>query len=348
MTKLLGAYKAQIAKKEDRDMCTVYTVKVIGEDGSHCVQRRYTDFANFRESFGWTYPGVPEMPPKSIFRKACSSRFNERRDLALRKLLEAAVEVDPFASHAALQQLLGVKRQDSSFFKDLSGMTMSSHAGATLATLEKTGHIASSSKILLVTSSVLGNSACSRAANGFIEAIQDNVSGVQVATVDLTKMATDGTMPPYTATDSLSTHSPLGEALVIAVREDSATQHECSNRLTEQFLDADVYVFAVPMCNLDLPSHLKHWMSHVLQPQKTFDPVTGCGILKSKVGFVVSSSCSGLLGSPVDRVTPTLQKFFGQCLEDPQHVYYTNINGMPNASDLIARAVDDMKSQARL
>lgn len=56
---------------------------------------------------------------------------------------------------------------------------------------------------------------------------------------------------------------------------------------------------------------MKQWFDHVVQPHQTFDPATNKGLLEGKRAFVVACSGNGLIGSPVDHLTPYMTQILG-------------------------------------
>jgi hypothetical protein len=74
----------------------------------HVVQRRYMEFDQLSSEIRGKCPNLPELPPKSVFRKAFSKRFNDERERDLNKFISCAVGADPLLSDAALRRFLGL------------------------------------------------------------------------------------------------------------------------------------------------------------------------------------------------------------------------------------------------
>jgi FMN-dependent NADH-azoreductase len=160
------------------------------------------------------------------------------------------------------------------------------------------------SKVLFITSSPLGEySATFGTGKEFVKALEEKVKA-NVTTLDLS----DCTMAPFTATRVQAKFATWGGG------KDAAKDNkewEVTTALIKQMQDADVYVFAVPMWNLAIPNQLKLYLDHVVQPHQTFNPATNSGLLEGKRAFVIACSGNGLLGSPVDHVTPFMKMILG-------------------------------------
>lgn len=64
--------------------------------------------------------------------------------------------------------------------------------------------------------------------------------------------------------------NPVGHLSGTALMSPTAEQIALSDRLIEQYLNADVLVLGVPMYNFTVPSTLKAWFDHVLVARRTF------------------------------------------------------------------------------
>jgi len=206
--------------------------------------------------------------------------------------------------------------------------------------------LAQGCKILHVSASPMGeNSASLAVAESFLAAAKQQVGAV-VTHVDLAAMMQNGQLPPYTAARVKAKFATFGDADA-ALPSDVVEDWEFTKRLIDQCKAADVILFSVPMWNLGIPYSLKRWMDHIAQPHKTFDPATYQGLL-GKRGFVVSASGSGLLGGPMDHVTPYMKQFCGFVGITPALHTYVNGSVGEKKQENIAAAIAAMKTQACL
>eukprot|EP00927_Polykrikos_kofoidii_P069101 TRINITY_DN64493_c0_g1_i1.p1 TRINITY_DN64493_c0_g1~~TRINITY_DN64493_c0_g1_i1.p1 ORF type:complete len:271 (-),score=23.53 TRINITY_DN64493_c0_g1_i1:186-911(-) len=74
---------------------------------AHYVYKRFSDFEELDDRIRCKFPDLPEIPPKSFFRKRFSPRFMYGRMLRLGKYISAAVLADPLLSTPALYDFLG-------------------------------------------------------------------------------------------------------------------------------------------------------------------------------------------------------------------------------------------------
>ncbi len=90
-----------------------------------------------------------------------------------------------------------------------------------------------------------------------------------------------------------------------------------SDQLVEEFLNADRYIFGVPMYNLNIPSTLKAYIDQIVRAGKTFavGPNGYEGLVKDKKAlFITSSGGSFPPGSPMASYNfqePYLRAIFG-------------------------------------
>lgn len=122
---------------------TMYAIKVTGKDGEHTVHRRYSCFDTLREEMEEAGRQLPEMPPKSFFRKNVSAQFMLERAMGLREVVRAATAADPHAKSPALREFLGLEASTSSTMSrpdDLRKMivrTMSRPEGMNTCSIEE-------------------------------------------------------------------------------------------------------------------------------------------------------------------------------------------------------------------
>lgn len=98
---------------------TAYLIRVTNGERQHVVKRSYTDFRTLRckmvqrgvvdvLSDNGSRAPLPAMPPKSVFRRACSDRFMADRQQDLCELLAAILAADPLAEVPELRTFLGL------------------------------------------------------------------------------------------------------------------------------------------------------------------------------------------------------------------------------------------------
>ena len=106
----------------------------------------------------------------------------------------------------------------------------------------------------------------------------------------------------FTPSDKLSPHQK--EVLAL------------SNNLVQDLLDADTYVFGVPMYNFSVPAVFKAYIDLVVRAGKTFSYETGTpkGLLKDKQLIIVTASGADYSSGPMkgfDFVEPYTRAIFG-------------------------------------
>jgi FMN-dependent NADH-azoreductase len=106
----------------------------------------------------------------------------------------------------------------------------------------------------------------------------------------------------YTQSDKLSPHQKDVLAL--------------SDKLVQDLLDAETYVFGVPMYNFTVPGVFKAYLDLVVRAGKTFSFEGGApkGLLKDKQVVIVTSSGGDYSAAPMkafDFVEPYLRSIFG-------------------------------------
>jgi FMN-dependent NADH-azoreductase len=103
--------------------------------------------------------------------------------------------------------------------------------------------------------------------------------------------------------------------------EDKQTDHQKSvvaksNQFTQELLEADTYVFGVPMYNFTVPAVFKAYLDLTVRAGKTFSYVDGVpkGLLQNKRLIVVSSSGADYSEPPMSAynfVEPYLRVIYG-------------------------------------
>lgn len=81
-------------------------VSVAGLDVVTTVQRRYSEFALLHALMKPRFAELPDMPPKSQFRKRASGKFLDSRQEALDNFLRVAITLDPAIADPDLQLFL--------------------------------------------------------------------------------------------------------------------------------------------------------------------------------------------------------------------------------------------------
>lgn len=164
------------------------------------------------------------------------------------------------------------------------------------------------SKLLHIDSSGKGNASTTRVLTEYFAKIwkANNRDGV-VVTRDL--LATD--LPPITPEFTGAMFTPA-ESLTEAQKKALAP----SNELVEEVLEADTYIFGVPMYNFSVPGVFKLYIDQIVRAGKTFSYSTGIpeGLLKNKKLIVVTAHGADYTTSPMkelDFVEPYLRAIFG-------------------------------------
>ena len=139
------------------------------------------------------------------------------------------------------------------------------------------------SKLLFVTSSILGENSKSRAlGREFVEAWTRRHPGTQLVERDLVA----DSVPHVTG-------AVVGAAMTPAEQRspEQAEAAALADRLIEELEAADVIVIGAPMYNFTVPSALKAWIDHVVRAGRTFRYGANGpeGLLRGKKVFVVTA-----------------------------------------------------------
>ncbi len=164
------------------------------------------------------------------------------------------------------------------------------------------------SKLLHIDSSGKGTASTTRVLTEYFAKIwkANNRDGVVVSR-DL--LATD--LPPVTPEFTGAMFTPP-DALTDAQKQALAP----SNELVDEVLEADTYIFGVPMYNFSVPGVFKLYIDQIVRAGKTFSYSTGIpeGLLKNKKLIVVTAHGADYTTSPMkemDFVEPYLRAVFG-------------------------------------
>jgi len=186
------------------------------------------------------------------------------------------------------------------------------------------------SKLLFVSSSILGENSKSRALGlDFIDTWKRRHPGTAVVERDLVAE----TLPHVTG-------AVLGAALTPAEKRspEQAETAALADRLIEEIEAADVILLAVPMYNFSVPSTFKAWIDHIVRAGRTFrygaeGPV---GLLQNKKVFVVASRggvYSSGAGKSMDFHEPYLRGVLGFIgLKDVTFIYAEGLNISPETA----------------
>ncbi|MEA3252328.1 MAG: NAD(P)H-dependent oxidoreductase [Pseudomonadota bacterium] len=170
-------------------------------------------------------------------------------------------------------------------------------------------------KILLLTSSILGNGGQSRGlAEHFMHQAAER-GDVQITERDLVVDA----LPHLDSAEFAS--------WMVAEEERSAEQRELAARseaaLAELFAH-DVLVLAVPLYNLGIPSQLKAWFDRVLRAGQTFRYTENGpqGLVEGKRAVILAARGGQYVGTALDSQTPHLRHMLGLMgIEEVDFVY---------------------------
>lgn len=139
------------------------------------------------------------------------------------------------------------------------------------------------SKLLFVTSSILGENSKSRAlGREFVEAWTRHHPGTRIVERDLAAEA----VPHVTGTVFGAAVTPAGNR-----SPEQAEAAALADRLIEELEAADVIVLAAPMYNFSVPSTVKAWIDHVVRAGRTFRYGANGpeGLLRGKKVFIVTA-----------------------------------------------------------
>ena len=126
-------------------------------------------------------------------------------------------------------------------------------------------------------------------ANEYLDKVRENDSTVEIKTIDLWSMD----LPEFTG-DMMD-----AKYAVINGADPSDAQKEAWGKVTNifnDFVDADHYVFSVPMWNFNIPYKLKHFIDIVTQPglSWSYSPDDGYkGLMGGRTATVIYASGDG-------------------------------------------------------
>ncbi len=161
-----------------------------------------------------------------------------------------------------------------------------------------------STKVLVVTSSILGEHSQSRA---LADHLREGLAGRGDVTVTERDLIADEL--PHLGSDELSSWG-------VEPAERSAEQARLAGRsdaLIEELLEHDVLVLAVPLYNLGVPSQLKAWFDRILRAGKTFRYTEKGpqGLVEGKRALILATRGGQYVGTEMDSQTPHLMSMLG-------------------------------------
>lgn len=159
-------------------------------------------------------------------------------------------------------------------------------------------------KVLVVTSSILGHQGQSRALAERFKARAAQRDDLAVTERDLVALDL-----PHLGAEELQSWQAASEARTHAQRELAAR----SDALIEELLAHDVLVLAVPLYNLGIPSQLKAWFDRVLRAGETFRYTEQGpqGLVEGKRALILAARGGQYAGTEMDSQTPHLKTMLG-------------------------------------
>ncbi len=142
-------------------------------------------------------------------------------------------------------------------------------------------------KILQIVASPRGADSKSKAlSDAYLQSLKEKDANITIETIELWQ----ANLPEFEANKAAAKMTFFGDGEMNETRKsawDSVTE------ITQRFIDADEYVFAIPMWNGGIPYKLKQYIDIITQPGLLFgfDPEKGySGMLKNKKATVFYSS----------------------------------------------------------
>lgn len=161
-----------------------------------------------------------------------------------------------------------------------------------------------STKVLLLNSSILGDGGQSRALAEHFKTQVAQRDDITVTERDLVTQAL-----PHLQGDELA-------SWMVPEDQRDAAQHALAARseaLLDELFVHDVVVFAVPLYNLGIPSQLKAWFDRVLRAGRTFRYTENGpqGLLEGKRAVILAARGGEYVGTALDSQTPHLTHMLG-------------------------------------
>lgn len=122
--------------------------------------------------------------------------------------------------------------------------------------------------------------------------------------------------------------------------EQTRNKLELYNRFTDQFVQADKYIFVTPMWNLGLPSRLKTYIDTICVAGKSFKYTEKGpqGLLKNKKCLHIHASGGFHSNDPMNHADPYLRdimKFMG--VDDYRNIIIEGHGAIPDRADAIIK-----------
>ncbi|TFH87039.1 FMN-dependent NADH-azoreductase [Billgrantia azerbaijanica] len=161
-----------------------------------------------------------------------------------------------------------------------------------------------SRRILLVTSSILGEQGQSNALAAHLQARAAERDDVTLTHRDLVAEEL-----PHLGLEELSSWQVADEARSAAQRELAAR----SDALIEELQAHDVVVLGVPLYNLGIPSQMKAWFDRVMRAGRTFRYTESGpqGLVEGKRALILAARGGQYAGTELDSQTPHLKAMLG-------------------------------------
>jgi FMN-dependent NADH-azoreductase len=162
-----------------------------------------------------------------------------------------------------------------------------------------------------------------RVSSCLLEALRDEDDSLEVTTLDLFR----ADLPSVAGKNIESKYRLMTGQAIDDAHQESWSQIE---RTIQQFLEADVYLFTVPMWNLGIPYALKYYIDAIVQPGYLFRYTADGqveGLVKDKTMLLVVSSGSDYTTEPYasfNFVESYLRAIFGFVGLTDVHVFHAN------------------------
>ncbi|WNL40050.1 NAD(P)H-dependent oxidoreductase [Halomonas sp. PAMB 3232] len=177
-----------------------------------------------------------------------------------------------------------------------------------------------STRVLLVTSSILGEHGQSNALAEHFKTQAEAREGVEVSVRDVVKYPL-----PHLALDELGAwQTPVNER-----SDEQMRLAAISDKMLFELRESDVIVLAVPMYNLGVPSQLKAWFDRVLRAGETFRYTENGpqGLIEGKRAIILAARGGMYAGTEMDSQTPHLKSMLGLMgLTDVNAIYAEGLN----------------------
>ncbi len=186
-------------------------------------------------------------------------------------------------------------------------------------------------KLLHIDASILGPRSVSRELSALIV---ERLTAGQDADVTYRDLAAEDL--PHLALATLPAAHPASK-MAGPLEGSAQTIRDDSDRMLQEFLDADVVVIGAPMYNFTISTQLKAWIDRIIIPGTTFRPAAGGveGLAKGK-RVVVALSRGGVYApdtpaASAEHAETLLRTLFGFIGIAPEFVVAEGMNAGPEA-----------------